>query len=251
MAVATRQRHETATVEIDRESTTKAEKDLLTKMARAVTRDHWKFGEWAGQWTQMYARGRTDAELAKAVNGIDGDADVSRQYVSDCRRVWNEFGATEKRVEGLTFSHHLIALDNDKPNMMKWLKTAVEKSWATTELRRQIVSSLQDEDTPADDRLPDSGLRDVETEEEAGDAGTSAAASRTRDTRNVTPESSLPVDQVSGLFDGFLTQFEESLSDLTDDGPADKKRLTDLKALAERAIASLQEHLKAIETLLT
>lgn len=236
---------------VESELTTKAEKDLLAKMARAVTRDHWKFGEWAAEWTQKFERGRTDADLAKAVNAIDADADVSRQYINDCRRVWLTFGATGKRIESLKFCHHLIALDNDEENATKWLKKSEEKAWTTTELRRQIVSSLQATGTPADDALGGPVVRDVETDDESEVKDGSSQGSN-RGSKNVgTPEDALPVSDIAGLFDGFMDGFEKAMSEATTDDNWDKPRLTKLRELAAKAIQTLQTQLKAIDERLT
>ena len=259
MAVATK--NETVTATIDRESTTKAETDLLSRMARAATRDHWKFGEWASEWTQQYSRGRTDADLAKAVNAQDEDADVSRQYVSIARRVWQLFGATEQVVEGLTFSHHAIALESigvDKEDLsgsrreaIAWLKKAQTKGWTTTDLRRQIVSSLQKEGEPADDALPENRVRDVETDDEPTAETGGAVEQKPRVTNRGTPDAPLPIEQITGLFDTFIAEFETAFSELTDDADTDKKRLMALKTMATKVISTMQDHLKAIECLLS
>lgn len=73
-------------------------------------------GRLAPEWTELYARGRTDAEYAR----LTGD---SRQNISGHRRVFAAFGNDNVANQLATWTHCLNALEEcDSPDVAReWL----------------------------------------------------------------------------------------------------------------------------------
>lgn len=90
------------------------EEVLISKARDAVSRCNWVVGECAADWTQRYARGRTDAEFGQMV-GLSGDQIFQR------RRVWEAFGNTHEKFIGLKWSFFYVALNwDDAEDCLNW-----------------------------------------------------------------------------------------------------------------------------------
>ena len=90
------------------------EEVLISKAREAVSRCNWVVGECAADWTQRYARGRTDAEFGQMV-GLSGDQIFQR------RRVWEAFGNTHEKFTGLKWSFFYVALNwDDAEECLNW-----------------------------------------------------------------------------------------------------------------------------------
>lgn len=90
------------------------EEVLISKARDAVSRCNWVVGECAADWTQRYARGRTDAEFGQMV-GLSGDQIFQR------RRVWEAFGNTHEKFPDLKWSFYYVALNwDDAEDCLSW-----------------------------------------------------------------------------------------------------------------------------------
>ncbi len=89
--------------------------EILISVARnAVSQCNWVVGECAANWTQKYARGRTDADFGQMV-GLSGDQIYQR------RRVWEAFGSTCNNYENLKWSFFYVALNwDDASRSLNW-----------------------------------------------------------------------------------------------------------------------------------
>ncbi|QDU81162.1 hypothetical protein Pla110_28990 [Polystyrenella longa] len=105
-----------------------SEEQLITKAQSAISQCNWVVGECAAQWTQKYAKGRTDSDFA-ALIGLSPDQVYQR------RRVWETFSETSESYENLKWSHFYVALNwEDSPECLQWAHeneaTVVEmKAW--------------------------------------------------------------------------------------------------------------------------
>ena len=87
---------------------------LISKAREAVSQCNWIVGECASNWTQRYARGRTDAEFGQMV-GLSGDQIFQR------RRVWEAFGNTYEKFPSLKWSFFYVALNwDDAEDCLSW-----------------------------------------------------------------------------------------------------------------------------------
>ena len=90
------------------------EEVLISRAREAVSQCNWVVGECASNWTQRYARGRTDAEFGQMV-GLSGDQIFQR------RRVWEAFGKTHEKFPGLKWSFFYVALNwDDSEDCLAW-----------------------------------------------------------------------------------------------------------------------------------
>jgi len=173
------------------------EEQLIRRAQNAVSRCNWEVGRCAAQWTQRYARGRTDADFANMVG-------LSRDQVAQRRRVAEAFGDVADDYPSLKWSHFYTVLTwDDALDCLQWAEdneatVAEMKSWrraqrgddATTDSPTDgfagdpAVLSISAE--PAVVRDPqDQQQRETATENrpssgagENGDAGTSADSHR-------------------------------------------------------------------------
>jgi hypothetical protein len=91
-----------------------SEEDLISRAQVAVSQCNWVVGECAHQWTQKYARGRTDADFA-ALLGLSADQVFQR------RRVWETFADVHAGYASLKWSHFYAALNwDDAPECLQW-----------------------------------------------------------------------------------------------------------------------------------
>ena len=91
-----------------------SEDKLISVARQAVSECNWVVGECAAQWTQKYARGRTDADFGQMV-GLSGDQIYQR------RRVWEAFGTTYKNQPNLKWSFFYVALNwEDAAKCLNW-----------------------------------------------------------------------------------------------------------------------------------
>ncbi|MFK7778842.1 MAG: hypothetical protein QM501_12110 [Gimesia sp.] len=90
------------------------EAQLIDCAREAMSNSSWVIGECAAQWTQKYAKGRTDADFG-AMIGLSGDQIYQR------RRVWETFGDVQDQYSELRWSHYYIALTwDDAPECLQW-----------------------------------------------------------------------------------------------------------------------------------
>jgi hypothetical protein len=90
------------------------EEQLISLARDAVSQCNWVVGECASKWTQRYARGRTDAEFGQMV-GLSGDQIFQR------RRVWEAFGDSHRKFNGLKWSFFYVALNwDDAEECLTW-----------------------------------------------------------------------------------------------------------------------------------
>ena len=90
------------------------EDQLIQRAQAALSRCNWEIGECAAQWTQKYARGRTDADFA-ALIGLSGDQVYQR------RRVWETFSDVMDQYASLKWSHFYAAINwPDASECLQW-----------------------------------------------------------------------------------------------------------------------------------
>ena len=95
-----------------------SEEQLISKARDAVSQCNWVVGECATQWTQKYARGRTDADFGQMV-GLSGDQIFQR------RRVWEAFGSAYENYAGLKWSFFYVALNwDDADDCLTWAQSS-------------------------------------------------------------------------------------------------------------------------------
>jgi hypothetical protein len=91
-----------------------SEEQLVTRAQEAVSQCRWVVGECAAQWTERYARGRTDGDFA-ALIGLTGDQVYQR------RRVWEMFAGVREDFPSLKWSHFYSALSwDDAVDCLRW-----------------------------------------------------------------------------------------------------------------------------------
>lgn len=91
-----------------------SEEELVNRAQEAVSHCRWVVGECAAQWTQRYARGRTDGDFAILI-GLTGDQVYQR------RRVWETFAETRGSFPALKWSHFYAALNwDDAADCLRW-----------------------------------------------------------------------------------------------------------------------------------
>lgn len=90
------------------------EENLISVARNAVSQCNWVVGECAANWTQKYARGRTDADFGQMV-GLSGDQIYQR------RRVWEAFGNVHEKHQNLKWSFFYVALNwEDATKSLNW-----------------------------------------------------------------------------------------------------------------------------------
>lgn len=91
-----------------------SEEELVTRAQEAVSHCRWVVGECAAQWTERYARGRTDGDFAILI-GLTGDQVYQR------RRVWETFAENRGDFPSLKWSHFYAALNwDDSTDCLRW-----------------------------------------------------------------------------------------------------------------------------------
>lgn len=121
------------------------EQELIDTAQQALSRCNWVVGRCAAEWTQRYARGRTDADFAQLV-GLSADQVYQR------RRVWETFGDVVDSYPTLRWSHFYIALNwDDAPECLQWAAENAATVAETRAWRRAIRG--EDLDQPADESV--------------------------------------------------------------------------------------------------
>ena len=111
---------------------TESEQALIDRAQNALSHCNWTVGECAAQWTQRYAKGRTDADFATLV-GLSSDQIFQR------RRVWETFSDVFQDYSHLKWSHFYAALTwDDAAECLQWAEelqatVAEMKAWRRTQ----------------------------------------------------------------------------------------------------------------------
>lgn len=122
--------------EIDLPPGTASEQDLVQIARDALSRCNWIVGKCAAEWTQRYARGRTDADFAQLV-GLSSDQVFQR------RRVWETFGDVYEDYPALRWSHFYIAVNwDDSAECLQW----ADENGATVAEMRAWRRAMRGED---------------------------------------------------------------------------------------------------------
>lgn len=103
-----------------------SEEQLISVARDAVSQCNWVVGECASNWTQKYAKGRTDSDFGQMV-GLSGDQIYQR------RRVWEKFGNGAEKHPSLKWSFFYVALNWDDAE--KCLMWADENEATVAEMR--------------------------------------------------------------------------------------------------------------------
>jgi hypothetical protein len=146
-----------------------AEQELVREAARAGTRDHWRVGAAVAAWFRRFAKGRAEADFSEAVNAFNPDAEFSADYVRRCRNVFEAF---PERVGGLSWSHHLRALEGSagsREAARNWLEQAAAGSWSVRDLLARMDEARAAAEAEAFEVI--SGDTVVETEGRPGGGG--------------------------------------------------------------------------------
>jgi hypothetical protein len=122
--------------ELDLPNAEMTEHDLIRTAQQALSRCNWVVGKCAADWTQRYARGRTDADFAQLV-GLSADQVYQR------RRVWETFGDVYADYPSLRWSHFYVSLTwDDAPECLQW----ADENGATVAEMRAWRRALRGED---------------------------------------------------------------------------------------------------------
>lgn len=127
------------------------ERQLIAKARSAVSECAWLVGGCAAEWTQRFARGRTDADFGELV-GLDG------QQVRQRRAVWETFSDVRDSYPCIKFSHFRAALNwDDAPEALAWANENQASVKEMTAWRRmqngEDLTAPEDED--CDDPEPE------------------------------------------------------------------------------------------------
>lgn len=175
-----------------------SESALVYKAKQAISTCNWTVGECASQWTDRWAKGRTDADFGAAV-GLSGDQVYQR------RRVFDRFGETDLN-RFLSWTHFVVALNwDDADACLDWAcvnqaTVAEMKAWRSaqngheseTDLNRNLPNS---DDPFGDDSDPfgegegagtDSST-EIGTEAAGEDDGTEAGGTETEQEQPTRP----------------------------------------------------------------
>ncbi|MCA9118454.1 MAG: hypothetical protein KDA79_25490, partial [Planctomycetaceae bacterium] len=120
-----------------------SEEKLISVARDAVSQCNWVVGECATQWTQKYARGRTDNDFGQMV-GLSGDQIYQR------RRVWVQFGEMHKQFPNLKWSFFYVALNwDDAEECLSWANdtsatVAEMRAWRRARLGGDLNSEPDD-----------------------------------------------------------------------------------------------------------
>ena len=108
--------------------TAETEQELISAARLAISNCNWTVGECAAQWTERYAKGRTDADFGELV-GLSGDQIYQR------RRVWETFADVRDDYAELKWSHFYVSLTwTDSSECLAWAQenkatVAEMKAW--------------------------------------------------------------------------------------------------------------------------
>lgn len=95
-------------------ATRESEEELILRAQNALSNCNWVIGECAAQWTQRYAKGRTDADFGDLI-GLSGDQVYQR------RRVWETYADVYGDYSNLKWSHFYVSLTwDDASECLQW-----------------------------------------------------------------------------------------------------------------------------------
>ncbi len=108
------------------DSVQESEENLIERARGALSNCNWVIGECAAQWTEKYAKGRTDADFGNQI-GLSSDQVFQR------RRVWETFHDVREEYKNLKWSHYYVALNwEDSAECLNW---AVENQATVAQMR--------------------------------------------------------------------------------------------------------------------
>ncbi len=119
------------------------EEELIERAKKALSRCNWEIGECAAQWTERYAKGRTDADFG-ALIGLSGDQVYQR------RRVWERFHEVYQEYDSLRWSHFYAALNwDDARDCLGWADdvhatVAEMKAWRRAQHGEDLTQSSEE-----------------------------------------------------------------------------------------------------------
>lgn len=117
-----------------------ATEPFLGRWNRLVSTTNWEKGRIILQWREALIEANAtpdryaDEAWGRTVGGVTG------QHVGRLRRVYQRFGETHERFEGLFWSHYHAALDWEDAEM--WLEGAVRNGWSVSKMRNQRWETL-------------------------------------------------------------------------------------------------------------
>lgn len=145
----------------------------LISIARSACGDrNWKLGECAQEWTERYAKGRTDADFAKLMGE---EFQLTSAHVGTCRRVWEQFGEIRGQFPRLTWSHFRAARAIHYKKIDEALEWANEMDATVSQMlawvRGTFGADAVEEEKPESESFQSSVVSDQS--EEAANAGNS------------------------------------------------------------------------------
>jgi hypothetical protein len=158
----------------------------------------WKIGQFAHDWTQRHAKGRTDDDFAKLVG-------LSRVQVTQRRNVFENFGDVCNAYYKLRWSHFNVAID--WLNAEEWLAAADKHNWSVS----TMVAKRREANAPEPVLDPDAG----QDSDEISDSNTVAAPADS-------PPSSVPTT---------LQPSADHLQEITKEILAEKAKTLKVKSL--------------------
>lgn len=123
------------------------EQQLIERAQQALSHCNWTIGECAAQWTEKYAKGRTDADFGLRI-GLDGD------QVRQRRRVWETFSDVSDSYPNLKWSHFYVAMTwDDAAECLQWADeieatVAEMKAWRRARHGEDLTEPAEDEEAP-------------------------------------------------------------------------------------------------------
>ncbi len=115
-------------------ATPETSQPFLGRWNRLVSQTNWEKGRIILDWRDAMIEADSDATeysdeaWARIVGGVTG------QHVGRLRRVYQRFGDSHARFEGLFWSHFFAASEWDDAEM--WLEGAVQNDWSVSRMRR-------------------------------------------------------------------------------------------------------------------
>lgn len=113
-----------------------SENELLDQLKTLKSQEDsckWEFGRIASLWHQKFARGRTDADLARAIGDL-------QQNVNRRRLTWEKFGESYTSMCNLSWTHFQVA--TGWGDATDWLKLANEHGLSVDEMKRMKAQSV-------------------------------------------------------------------------------------------------------------
>lgn len=140
----------TATLQIDDTPIDETSQPFVGRWNRLISTSNWEKGRIIQDWRDALIAADepsteySDDAWSQRVGGVTG------QHVGRLRRVYERFGETYEKYDGLYWSHFQAALDWDDAEM--WLEGAIQNTWSVSRMRRQRWETLGS--VPADEPQP-------------------------------------------------------------------------------------------------